>query len=393
MPAQFIPLVDVVRGSVLRAGIKLIKMLKRRENRLSCALQQVSPSIKKELKGEDMKTKIGQKIVYAFAGLFLFTFTAGVNAADVKPIKLRYSNGLATGDNISKDQKYWAEQVEKKTNGRVKVEVYQAGQLYKHTEVLDAVSTGAVDMGLCSVGENWPGRNPIFEGTQIWFMISSAEQMNNSMDPLRGLLFPMFEKYKVKPLHWWSFGEGGLLSRVPINKPADLKGLVVRAPTNSDWTSLKALGATPATISSPEEYDALSKKAIHATRTGIVAGSSRKLYEVTSYCTTPTGYSIWLTFINPDSWKKLTPDLQQIIMDVSKETELRNRSTGTAADIAAGKNLQTKLTYHLLTTAEVQKDWAPLMKPLIDDWLKRSEQAGTGPEAKKMYEILEKVRK
>ncbi|OGP55886.1 MAG: hypothetical protein A2162_11510 [Deltaproteobacteria bacterium RBG_13_52_11b] len=114
---------------------------------------------------------------------------------------------------------------------------------------------------------------------------------------------------------------------------------------------------------------------------------------MTSYCTAPTGYSIWLTFINPDSWKKLPADIQQIIMDVNKETELRNRSTGTAADIAAGKNLQTKLTYHLLTTEEVKKDWAPLMKPLIDDWLKRSDKAGTGAEAKKMYDIIEKARK
>jgi C4-dicarboxylate-binding protein DctP len=340
-----------------------------------------------------MMTKTVQRLLYAFVGFFLFFLVTDVNAADVRQIKLRYSNGLATGDNISKDQKYWAEQVEKRTNGRVKVEVYQAAQLYKHTEVLDAVVTGAVDMGLCSVGENWPGRNPIFEGTQIWFMISSPEQMNDSLDPLRGLLFPMFEKYGVKPLHWWSFGEGGILSRVPINKPADLKGLIVRAPTNSDWTSLKALGATPATISSAEEYDALSKKAMHADRTGIVAASSRKLYEVTSYCTTPTGYSIWVTFINPDSWKKLPADIQQIIMEVSKDTEQRNRTTGLEADLAAGKMLKSKLTYKWITTAEMNKEWAPLMKPLIDDWLKRSEQAGTGAEARKMYEILEKARK
>lgn len=70
-----------------------------------------------------METKTRQKILYALAGLFLFSLATGVNAADVKQIKLRYSSGLATGDNVSKDQKYWGEQVEKKTNGRVKVEV------------------------------------------------------------------------------------------------------------------------------------------------------------------------------------------------------------------------------------------------------------------------------
>jgi TRAP-type C4-dicarboxylate transport system substrate-binding protein len=314
-------------------------------------------------------------------------------APEVKQIKLRYSNGLSSQDNVSKDQKYWAEQVMLKTNNQVKVEVYTDAQLYKHTEVLDAAATGAVDMGLCSVGENWPGRNPIFEGTQIWFLLGSAQTMKNAMDPLRELLFPIFEKFKVKPLHWFAFGAGGFLSKVPIDKPADIKGLLVRAPTNSDWACISAVGATPATVSSAEEYDALAKKAIQVTRTGMVAGSSRKLYEVTSYCTAPTGYSIWLSFMNIDTWNKLPADIQKAIMNVSKDTEKRNIETGNAADLAAIKNLQSKLTYHDLTPAEVASDWLPLMKPLIDDWLQRCDKAGSGAEAKKMYDIMLKASK
>ena len=64
--------------------------------------------------------------------------------APAAPIKLRYSNALPPKHNVSLDQKWWGKEVEKRSNGRIVVEVYQAAELYKHSEVPDAVITGAV---------------------------------------------------------------------------------------------------------------------------------------------------------------------------------------------------------------------------------------------------------
>ena len=318
----------------------------------------------------------------------LMTVSYGQQAS-AAPIKLRYSSALPPRHSVSLDQKWWGKEVEKRSNGRIVVEVYQAAELYKHSEVPDAVITGAVDMGLGSLGEAWPGRNPFFEVTQLWFLIRSSEQVEGDLDTIRNIVFPLFQKLGVKALHFWAFGEGGIWSRRKVSSAADVKGMRIRAPTQGDWVCIKALGGTAAQIPAGEMYDALTKGAIDGIRTGFESGFNRKLYEPAKYLSGPTQFTLYFAFMNPKVWNEMPKDLQDIVMEVSRETEARNFETSKKGDDRAKAKLKDLLDFHVFTTQEVGQ-WISVMQPVYDAWMEKATKAGSGAQAKQLYDLLKK---
>jgi TRAP-type C4-dicarboxylate transport system substrate-binding protein len=112
-----------------------------------------------------MKKKIFLSIVIT-AIIGIAFMWAGAPQAQAAPIKLTYSNFFPPFHIQSKLAEAWCKEVEKRTNGRVKVEYFPKGTLTKARQCYDGVVTGISDLGL-SVLAYTGGRFPVLSAIDL----------------------------------------------------------------------------------------------------------------------------------------------------------------------------------------------------------------------------------
>ena len=141
-----------------------------------------------------------------------------------KPIKIRYTtHQLPTHHMAAEMMPYFKEEVEKRTGGKVIIELYLGGELYKHdAESIEAVTTGAIEMGNMSSG-SWDDKNPAMGYGGYWFLHTDYSHWRRARAEVRPVLDKILEAQNVKLIHNFGYGQGALASKVPITKTADIK--------------------------------------------------------------------------------------------------------------------------------------------------------------------------
>lgn len=309
--------------------------------------------------------------------------------AATKPIKLRYTGGMAPNHHMTAEQKWLAAEVGKRTNGRVTVETYIGGELYKHNEVPDAIGSGAIEMGLCSTG-HYSSRNPLLGFYNYFFLLKDQEHTVRAKERMGQLFAPLLEEQNCKMIHWLAYGDSGYIGNKPIVKPADIKNKMIRGMNAETVQSLKALGAVGVSMAENEAYDAIEKGAIDGTLTGFSTMVSRKQYEVSKYVFGILFSSPWIVCINLDLWKTLPPDIQKVFLEVGKETE-ETSFKQSFAERAKDLEILGKINLTLVK-GEQLAEWTKFARPTWDDWLQRCEKGGWGKQARELVKILDETR-
>ena len=103
----------------------------------------------------------GNRVTYILTAICFVSmcFIAQIGFAQEKVITLRYSNQFPPGDQNSIIGEQWCKEVEKRTNGKVKVRHYPVNVLCSPPQMFDSVLTGAVDIGNV-MGSAMKGRVP-----------------------------------------------------------------------------------------------------------------------------------------------------------------------------------------------------------------------------------------
>jgi TRAP-type C4-dicarboxylate transport system substrate-binding protein len=205
------------------------------------------------------------------------------------------------------------------------------------------------------------------------------------------ILAPLFQKKNVKILYYSAYGENGICGKAAIENLEDIKGLKIRAPVPGALACLATWGATPTKIAAAEVYDAIAKGAIDGCVTSWSSMYARKFYEVTNHFVGPIMRSVWVNFINLNTWKSLPADIQKIIMEVSRDTEERSITIMKAFDVKSLNKLKEVGTVKILTPAE-KISWATPLKSTYDAWVKKCDDKGYGNEARRILEAIEKAR-
>ncbi len=325
--------------------------------------------------------------VVVLASLFVVAVFTAAGDAQEKQIKIRYATQLPATHLLTQAEMKMAKAIEERSKGRVKMEVYPAGQLYKAMELLNAVMSGAAEMGT-TPGAMFTGPVPTMDVFDIPLLLRDYGEVLKTWEGEPGdILRAKMEKVGIKTIGFAAYGENlSFCSHKPLTKPADFKGLKIRCNTNMGADLVKEFGAAPVIFSSAEVYDALQRKTIDAANSGVTSFVERKWYEVTEHATlTWASYSVWPEMVNVKFWNSLPKDIQQILLDVGKEHQAYLLKETARTDKEAVELLKTKLKIYELTPAD-RKAWMDAgRKPVVDAWLKR-----TGADGKKIMDWIEK---
>jgi tripartite ATP-independent transporter DctP family solute receptor len=251
------------------------------------------------------------------AGFCAAVFSAGEAASQTT---LKYGHYNAESHPVHKASVQFAANVEKRTGGKVKVQVFPNNALGAPPEILEQTRNGVIDIAIPTSGQ-LDKYDKAFAALMIPFAFADIEHARRTMDgPMRKWLEPKAQKMGLEIVGVWEYGFRHLTnSKRPIQKPEDVKGLKIRTPPEIQLSAaMAALGANVQKISFPELYLSLSQGVVDGEENPIATIHSAKFYEVQKYLSlTSHMYQAMFHVVNAGTWKKLTPEQQTIIREES----------------------------------------------------------------------------
>lgn len=297
--------------------------------------------------------------------LMVFGFTMPSMAAEYPTMRLKATSWFPAGSFTNDMLEWFVQEIEKRTAGKVTFEKYWGGALLKGGEALEGLQHGVTDFGVIAPAYT-PGKVPLaYSNYAFPFCPRSAATMASVVTQIYEEFPWMHDELtaqNVKLLYWGTVSDYGLLSRKPVKGLADMKGLKVVQLGGyfADWT--KASGIIPVSgITSSERYERL--------RTGVVDASlltpsffvDYKEYEVAKNCImVGLGARVPMAMLmNMNTWKKMSPELQKLFMDVGKEIQKRHAEETDRKMLKDLEILQQKGVEYAgyLSEAEINK-WA-----------------------------------
>lgn len=217
----------------------------------------------------------------------------------------------------------FARLVEGMSGGRIKIEVFQAGELgFPVTEIVDATARGVVEIAIFYTSY-LAAQDPVFAlaGAKTG-PLSNPWELLAYVRTVEDLVNATFRKWGVTYVGPMVYGEPEIaVFRVPITKLDDLKGKIMRASGLSAvfWSRI---GAQTIMMPAGELYTALQLGTVDGLEwTDFVANYRLGFHEVAKYVIAPTeGYNLHseaaihaFLIVNPGVWAKLPSDLKTII--------------------------------------------------------------------------------
>lgn len=313
----------------------------------------------------------GVKSLVAFgvaAGLVLGV--AGMVSA--KPIKIRFSHVVAPTTPKGQAADMFARLANERLKGKVEVQVFPNSQLYTDKKVLDALSSGSVEMAAPSTAKftSWVPQLQLFD---LPFMFKNREVLYQTMDGEVGKkMFKLLGKKNMLGLSMWDngFKQIGNNTR-EIRTPADIKGIKFRIMSSKVLEAqFKTVGGNPQVMPFSEVYSALEQGVIDGQENTWSNMYSKKFFEVQKYITeTNHGYLGYLVVTNAQFWAHLPQDVRAELESIMKEVTawIRENAYKINQDmkqkiIDSGKTKVTELT-------EAEKDaFRKAFKPVQDEF-------------------------
>lgn len=307
-----------------------------------------------------------------------------IHAQD-KPILLKVANWFPPDHWQNLMLEGWCKDLERKTNGRVKVNYYPAGTLVPAVRAYHDTTLGVSDVGHHLLGFTM-ARFPLTEVLDL----PLGYPDNTVPTKLANAFYAKFKPKEfddVKVLWFHAHAPAIIHTKTkPVTRLEDLKGLKMN--TQGATTRLMSLlGATTVAMPITEVYNALSRGDIDGLMSPYAAAEGFKYGEIIQYTTENYGTSctgVFVVAMNKKKWDSLPPDIRKTIDDMSAEY-IEKYTTMWDEIEKNGKAFLVKHGTKIITLSkEEEARWAEKAKPIFSDYLKRMKLMGLpGDEALK----------
>ncbi len=243
----------------------------------------------------------------------------GATAAEAQQSTLRFNHVLGPSEPYHAGFQKWAERVAKRTDGKLRIEVFHSAQLGVEEDIIEQMRQGA------NIGQNTDSarlgnyvkgmavmNGPYFADTleQVWKLTDSptVRKWQDELASKHGLKVVCFD---------WVQGFRHFFTNKPIRAPQDLAGLRIRTPPAPIWQeSIRALGAAPTAMAFGDMYPGLQQKAIDGVELVYANIPGGRFYEVLKYAS-ETGHILLINFevISSQWFNKLPADQQTALVE------------------------------------------------------------------------------
>lgn len=272
----------------------------------------------------------------------------------------------------------WAAEIEKASNGQVKITSYPQEGLVPAAAIYEGVKNGRADIGI-SCFSYTRGQFPVSEVFELPGITYNNSQVASRVAWEGIQEFNPKEVQDTKLLMVLTTGPGDLFTKKPVRKLEDLKGMEIRA-TGLSAKTLECVGATPIAMPQSDAYDALSKGMVKGNLGPIEVLQGWKQAEVTKYITkSPFLYNtLFFVTMNKDKWDSLSPENQKVVEEVTAKffdevaAGLWDKQNQEAMNGAIKENQMEIIT---LSPTETKR-WIKLVEPVQANYVTQMSKFG-----------------
>lgn len=233
------------------------------------------------------------------------------------------ANGALDGTQHAVVAEEYYDAVEEASDGRIEFERSSFEAVCSMDEVADCVRDGRADIGV-TVTDYTPHLLPTLSVMSISFLNNDIQASTEALYDLHTNYEPAMEQLDQSNLEYigaWPVGALLIGAKEPIDDYESLQGLSARAAGPVTQRTLETAGVNVNAITAAESYESLQRGVIDSVAASLDFGVNYQVTEQLPYWADPgvgqyTAYGMWW---NKGSYDSLTPELQEIVDEVTKE--------------------------------------------------------------------------
>ncbi len=284
-------------------------------------------------------------------------------------VSLKLANFFPPDQKISVAMDQWCKEVDKRTNGRVKVTQFSGGTLTPATQTYISVTRGVADIGL-SFCSYTMGRFPLFEVIDLPLGYKSGYWATKLANEFYKKFKPK-EFDEVKVLFFTTSAPHMLFGKKPIRNLQDMKGLKIRS-TGTSAKVVQALGGAPVAMPMSEAYDALSKGVAQGVICPYEAMRGFRLAEVVENSAEYGSAYVNANYVvmNKDKWNAISPADQKTIEAINNEWIEKMGKLWDELDKDGKSYFVQKGGKVGVLSKEENERWSAKLRPILDEYVK-----------------------
>jgi C4-dicarboxylate-binding protein DctP len=293
------------------------------------------------------------------------------------PVKLRLTLQFSQTDPFQgKSVTDFKAAVERETANHVTIEVFDKAQLYADDQALDAVRSGAIEMGV--VGLNRVSRfvpsASIMEQPFLFnfeALVRAATSPNSEMRQL--IDDAILRSMGVRVLWWQTVGPQIFYTRAgDALTPDRIEKLKTRVDSDTMASFVRHCGGVPVELSGSKMVDAMKDGTLDVGMVSIDAAKTLNLWQVASRITRTDHAAIeFLVLINEQTWNRLSEEQKRIVVSEARTVERRARERAALLETAGYEFARSKgMQIYELTRKEVA-EWRACSADVFADYLER----------------------
>jgi C4-dicarboxylate-binding protein DctP len=319
---------------------------------------------------------IGLVVMLAVAALFIALRPGSSKDTDARQAyaPVAEARELRLGLNIAADSALhaaalrFADRVNERSKGRLKVAVFPDQQLGSDDQMLEMARTGKLDLVLTPTAK-LSSAIPAMQYADLPFYFSGREELYAMLDGEPGqMLLSKLESINLVGLAFWENGFKQFTANTPIHRPADFARLRVRTmKSRMIANQFESLGAKAIPIDFHATYKALAEGAVDGQENPLVAIVGMRFHEVQKHLTLSNhAYLAYVFSISKSVFETLSPDLREIIQRSARDLTLWERAETARREAGFIETIRAAgVTIHTLTPEE-RATFRTALAPMAD---------------------------
>ncbi|TWO72025.1 TRAP transporter substrate-binding protein [Caenimonas sedimenti] len=321
------------------------------------------------------------KLKFALAAV-AFTALAGPLAAQTKwDLPAAYPAGNFHTENLVQ----FANDVDKASGGKLKIQVHANASLFKAPEIKRAVQGGQAQIGeilLVNFQNEWQ----VFGADGLPFLADSYDSAMKLWQVQKPLLDKKLGEQGMMALYAVAWPPQGIYSKRPIASAADMKGLKWRAYSPATARIAELVGAVPVTVQAAELSQALATGVVDSYMSSGSTGVDSKTYEhIKNWYDTQAWLPKNAVIVNKAAYDALDAPTKQAVLKAAADAEVRGWAASRRVNGESLEKLKAGgMTIHAPTPA-LKADMKKIGDTMIKEWLEKA-----GPEGQQLVDAFRK---
>lgn len=269
-----------------------------------------------------MRIQLSKYIGAAVMSIILAVSTPGLSRAQ-STLDLRLGHGLAVNTPTDMGAKRFAELVNERSGGAIKISVFPGGGLGNEQQLIEGLQIGAVDIA-ATVGAGFGTVLPEANVLGFLYVFRDKDHMQATLRGEVGdkLAAALHDKAGIHTIDAsWYYGTRHLTANKPVSTPDDLVGMKVRVlPVPIYEAGWRALGAGPTPVAFGELFTAIETNTVDAQENPLPIIKSVGIPLVHKNLTL-TGHIVANIVIamSDDAYSRLTPEQVELLKQAAAE--------------------------------------------------------------------------